>query len=232
MALTFDTLAGLGKTFLVSKVIDYKKDVLANHPNDEGLAFFYFNRKNTSMVRDTKLSCLQSLVRQLATTHKNEGRIRPELQLLYQKLEPEKRSLREEDCKEQLTQSINLYSKTTIIIDALDECSSEDEWVELIDLFNELMRTCQRPLKVFISSRPEGRIIHALRNMAGLEIGMDDNQGDIAKLINEKLPSHYRWGKFNERTRSTVINILLEKSKGMSVPVTVLNQPAEFIAAH
>lgn len=116
----------------------------------------------------------------------------------------------------QLIRSLNIFPKTTFIVDAVDECDQDDRET-LIEVFDELMRTSERPLKVFISGRPEGDIRAALRNRTIVEIGVEDNQTDIARFIEEKVQQHRRWDQFDETLKNKVTNTLLQKSHGMSV---------------
>jgi hypothetical protein len=56
-----------------------------------------------------------------------------------------------EACREQLLESVNLYLRTTLVLDALDECDpgSRDRPVETIEL---LLSSFKSSLRVFISS--------------------------------------------------------------------------------
>jgi predicted NACHT family NTPase len=56
--------------------------------------------------------------------------------------------------REQLLESVNLYPKTTIVLDALDECDPKSRR-HLVDAIELLLQQSGRPLKVFISSRPD-----------------------------------------------------------------------------
>lgn len=102
-----------------------------------------------------------------------------------------------------------------MLIDALDECREEDRSA-LLEILNDLMATSPQ-LHVFISGRPEVDIQKALAGRVIVKIGVEDNQLDIAKYVQEKMTRHPRWDKFTESTKVEVVNTLLEKSKGMSV---------------
>lgn len=207
-------LAGTGKTCLTSKVIDHKQNILGGAPNDEALAFFYFNRTDPS--RSSALSCLRSLVRQLSTPRRHQGHIQSVLRELYQDCRRDGRILNKKLCMMQLIHSLNVFPKTTFIVDAVDECNQDDRET-LIEVFDELMRASGRPLKVFISGRPEGDIRAALRSRTIVEIGVEDNQTDIARFIEERVQQHRRWDQFDETLKNKVTNTLLQKSHGMSV---------------
>lgn len=203
-------------------MIDHKQSILGGAPNDEALAFFYFNRTDPS--RNSALSCLQSLVRQISTPRSQQGHIQSSLRELYRECRRGGRILNRELCRRQLIESLNVFPRTTFIVDALDECDQEDR-ENLIGFFDELMRTSRRPLLIFISGRPEGDIRAALCNRTIVEIGVEDNQIDITRFIEEKVRSHRRWDRFDKTLKDKVINTLLEKSHGMSV-FLVLPAPA------
>ncbi len=107
---------------MVSRVIDDIGEQLKHQPNNEGFAYFYFNRNDASRQKPSAALC--SLVRQLAPPADGEA-VQQALMLLYKaKL---KRALAAEflhsdDAKQLLRQFIDLYPQTTFVLDALDEC--------------------------------------------------------------------------------------------------------------
>lgn len=58
-------------------------------------------------------------------------------------------------CKEQLFKLIDFYPKTTLILDALDECEPTTRGL-LFELIESLQSKAKKPLKIFVSSRPVG----------------------------------------------------------------------------
>lgn len=63
----------------------------------------------------------------------------------------EGRSLSYIDCKELILESMNLYSKTTIVLDALDE--SNIECYNLAEILIDMLVNSRKPVKIFILSR-------------------------------------------------------------------------------
>lgn len=206
--------AGTGKTFLTSKVIDDNKIFLTKDHN-QGLAFFYFNRNDSS--RDSALSCLRSLVRQLLTPHGHQGHIPRALRDLCNEYRRQTKTFTWNDLCQQLANLLNLYERTTVLIDALDECILERDRRNLIEMLSGLMAGTNRRLLVFVSGRPEVDIQKAIGDRAVVKIRVEDNQRDIAKFVQEKMEEHCRWDKFTEATQVEVVRTLLEKSQGMSV---------------
>lgn len=119
-----------------------------------------------------------------------------------------------EACREQLLESVNLCSRATLVLDALDECDpySRDRLVETIEF---LLSGSRSLLRVFISSRPDADIRHRFLSRPNIEIEATDNQDDIKKFINEKVVKHRRWNKISARLREDVVNTLLDQSEGM-----------------
>lgn len=212
---------GTGKTFLTSKVIDDQRALLDSGPNDEAIAFFYFNRSELS--RSSALACLRSLVRQFSTCHTGHGRIQPTLRNLYNSCRRDARTLSKELCKKQLAESLKLFPRSILVLDALDECLHESDRLELVMTLKALMEESPRPFQVFISGRPNGDIRDALRGCTSVEIKVDDNKDDIAKFVNEKVKNHRGWRDFSQETKKTVIDTLIAKGQAMSVPLKALS---------
>ncbi|KAI0392363.1 ankyrin repeat-containing domain protein [Xylariaceae sp. FL0594] len=159
-------------------------------------AFFYCTRHEEE--RRQPLSVLRSYVSQLSTTPERPDRIRKQLQHQYSDLRQSGASLGLSDCREQLRQSVDLYSRTTIVLDGLDECdqSSRRQIIETLELLLE----SSNPVKIFIASRPEGDIRNRFCNRPSIEIRATDNKEDIKKFVHAEMARH---------------NMLLSKSQGM-----------------
>ncbi|AEO64672.1 uncharacterized protein THITE_74764 [Thermothielavioides terrestris NRRL 8126] len=203
---------GAGKTFLTSAVIDHVEGILSSSPNHEGFAFFYCNRHETH--RREPLSVLRSYVRQLSTTAFNPESMRAKLRSLCQETRLKGAHLTLATCQDQLLESVNLYPQTTLVLDALDECEPETR-ARLIDTIEFLLKNSERPLKVFISSRPDVDIRDRLLSQPNIEIRATDNQDDIAKFVNEEIIKHRRWGKIAAPLRTRIVDTLLDRSQGM-----------------
>ncbi|KAH8901279.1 hypothetical protein GQ53DRAFT_850827 [Thozetella sp. PMI_491] len=203
---------GAGKTFLTSRVIDHIRARLKSSPNDEGFAFFYCNRNEEE--RRKPLNVLRSFVRQLSSPVAKSRKIRTSLCNLVREAQRSGSELSMEVCKAQLLESINLYPKTTLVLDALDECDPvlRSQLFKTIDF---LIFNAERPLKVFISSRPDFDIWSRFVSRPNIEIRATDNGEDITRFVNEQITEHQHWNRMSPELRETIITTLLERSNGM-----------------
>ncbi|KAI1733395.1 hypothetical protein F4680DRAFT_46657 [Xylaria scruposa] len=203
---------GAGKTFLTSKVIDHIQASVERSPNQEGFAFFYCNRNEEA--RRKPLSVLQSYIRQLSTTIKKPGYIRKQLQDFCRETRLKGSDFGFSDCKKQLLESVNLYSQTTLVLDALDECEPHSRR-QIFETVEYLLSESRNPLKVFISSRPDRDIRNRFRHRPNVEIQATNNEDDIQKFVNEEITKHENWGGMSPDLRDAIVKVLFARSQGM-----------------
>ncbi|KAI0547823.1 hypothetical protein F4679DRAFT_552833 [Xylaria curta] len=203
---------GAGKTFLTSKVVDHIQAQVERSPNQEGFAFFYCNRDEEE--RRKPLCVLQSYVRQLSTTIKNPRCIRKQLQDFCRETRSKGSDFGFSDCKKQLLESINLYSQTTVVLDALDECEP-DSRRQIFETVKYLLTESENPLKVFISSRPDRDIRREFLRQPSVEIQATDNEEDIQKFVNAEIIKHDNWKGMSLDLQKTIVEVLFTRSRGM-----------------
>ncbi|KAK3934684.1 hypothetical protein QBC46DRAFT_454028 [Diplogelasinospora grovesii] len=198
---------GTGKTFLASKVINHVESLLENSTNQEGFAYFYCDRNDDS--RRNPVSVLRSYVRQLSTPVRSRGHIRKQLWDLCREARLRGRDLDLDECKGQLLESVNLYSSTTLVLDALDECD-ENSRIEIVTAIDEIFARAQRPLKVFISSRPDGDIRTHLASRPNIEIHAANSEDDIGKFVREEISKYRRWGPMSPQLKEDIVKTIKE----------------------
>ncbi|KAK3369443.1 ankyrin repeat-containing domain protein [Lasiosphaeria ovina] len=142
------------------------------------------------------------------------GELRRKLRDLHRELKLKGSDLSFETCREQLLESVNLYPKTTIVLDALDECKPESRY-RLVDTIDFLMANARHPLRVFISSRPDADIRDRFLSRPHIAIQATDNQDDIEKFVNKEIAKHLRWNKMSPALRGDILKTLLNQSSGM-----------------
>jgi Cdc6-like AAA superfamily ATPase len=203
--------AGAGKTKLVSKVIDS----LTNDLPHEKLAYFYCDRNQEP--RRNPENILRSFVKQLSISS-SQDMIQDCLVQLYNQKRREgfssnKLSFAESEAL--LFQLIQPYSRTFLVLDALDECDKSLRG-QLIEAFNRLL-SASKGLSIFISSRRDADIKYQFEKKANIGIEATDNQNDIITFVTEKIESSQlkRRIKIPEGLQRDIIQTILDKSRGM-----------------
>jgi len=197
---------------LTSKVIDEVQCILRSDRNNEGLAFFYCNRNESK--RREPLSILRSFIRQLSTTFVQEGSIQKDLKEFCIQCRFNASQPTMANCKDLLLKLLGVYPQTTLILDALDECE-KDKRVDLIKVFQYLLEHASRPVKIFISSRPDGDIKEVLKDKLNLYIQETDNSYDISKFVQDEIIKHRKWNRIDPKLRKEIVETLQEGSQGM-----------------
>lgn len=205
------TSVGTGKTYLTSRVIDHIKQTLETSPHDEGFAFFYCNRSGPSM--QDPLIVLRSFVLQLSYKANKYDYIQSNVIQRFEKAKQEGRGLSFTDCKELILESMNLYSKTTIILDALDE--SDISYYNLAEIFIDMMDKARKPVKIFISSRPDREFLEAFKDQDTIKIDSSNQQGDIEKYLDEALYSTKFFGKRRLEIQDLIKETFSTRNGGM-----------------
>lgn len=150
----------------------------------EGFAYFFCNRDEDDRRR--ALPVLHSLVRQLATPKHRTDRIRKGLQLAHETALDNGSNLGLEECCDQILESLNIFSTTFIVLDALDELDFDEVHILMKKLEKVISETTQR-VKLFVASRPEARIESRYKSRPTIKIRAEDNIKDIEKHVDSKL---------------------------------------------
>jgi hypothetical protein len=107
------------------------------------------------------------------------------------------------------------YSRTFIVLDALDECDQQLRG-QLIEVFNRFASNTKE-LKIFISSRRDADIKHQLEKKANVGIEATDNKHDISTFVAETINKNQgvRRIKIPEGLQNDIVHTILRKSEGM-----------------
>ncbi|KAK4148047.1 uncharacterized protein C8A04DRAFT_33579 [Dichotomopilus funicola] len=203
---------GAGKTFLTSKVIDHVLSSIERSPGGDGFAFFYCNRNEEN--RRKPLSVLRSFVRQLATAPGYPKEIQRKLREMWRDRATHGSELGIANCRVQLLESVNLFPRTTLILDALDECEPSSR-SELISTIEFLLSKSNNALRVFISSRPDRDIRRQFADKPNIEIQARHNEGDITKFVQGEVMKHGNWKGMSQTLQNEIVHTLLQRSEGM-----------------
>ncbi|KAF5253546.1 hypothetical protein FANTH_1617 [Fusarium anthophilum] len=201
---------GAGKTFLISRVVDY---CMSKAKSSEALAFFYCKRDEEN--RRNPRDILRSILRQLATPIKETGgrMIHVALKDLPHRLALNGTTLDVSTCERLIRELIEGYSRTTIILDALDECDRNTR-EELMGVLGNLTNGSSK-LRVFVSSRPDEDILRHFKGTPTMEIQATDNEEDISSFVKDKLFRDTRWIVISPDFQEEVKSIFQEKSQEM-----------------
>lgn len=205
---TNSCLAGAGKTKLVANIIDQ----LSKRPYDEAVAYFYCNRNEPS--RRDPANVLRSFVKQLSIS-RNEQAIQEILVEIYkekQRIGFASAQLTLEEAESLLPNLMQAYSRTTLVLDALDECY-EGSRSELIRIFGRLIKVSPQ-LKILVSSRRDRDIKFQLEKESNVGIEAADNHGDITKFVLAEIAQE-RPKPISDELREQIVKTLLDKSHGM-----------------
>ncbi|KAF2993176.1 hypothetical protein E8E13_000879 [Curvularia kusanoi] len=211
---------GTGKTYLSSKVIDRflghdKHGATTKH--DEGFAFFYCSSSDQS--RRTVHEIFRSYVRQLSEVSSCPERAHKASYALFQNKDQIQRAIDLSTCEAVLQEIINDYPRTTLVLDALDECD-KDTRREFMKTLERLVSNSKRVLKIFIASRPEADIEKYLNSFQGrrelISVSTSDNSGDIEKFVIEEMRKNSEnWSEIASKTQDLVKETLIRRSNGM-----------------
>ncbi|CAH0041350.1 unnamed protein product [Clonostachys rhizophaga] len=202
---------GSGKTFLISRVIDRIKERLGGRESNCGLAYFYCDRNDINRRQPTII--LSSLVRQLASPIGRVDEVHQCIQELDKKLRSECLQMDLQLCQDTIVELAASYQRSSIVLDALDECDEESR-SQLMGCISEILLRC-RNLKVFVSSRMEYDIRQYFKSQPTITIRATDNQNDIESFIRERLGSDAQWNSLDRELREEAQSTLFAKSDGM-----------------
>ena len=214
---------GYGKTKLVSCVVKDLLDQLQSNDNNEAIAYFYCNRNHAE--RQDPQMILNSFVRQLSLSRGNDS-IQQPIILDYKK--KAKRGfpsgdLKIEESQVLLGQLACNYPQITLVVDALDECNPETRG-QLMAILDQLIESSLRPIKIFISSRPDRDVKDRFECGPNIGIIPVDNEGDIAKFIDDRIrksPPAWR-SQLGASLLNEIKAALIDKSQGMYVSTILI----------
>ncbi|RDW68740.1 uncharacterized protein DSM5745_08500 [Aspergillus mulundensis] len=190
-------IPGAGKTIIASTVIDYLQRSFSDD-TDIGLAYVYLNYKRHEAQQLDQL--LASLLRQLSET---QSALPESVRELYNK-RPMKRPSADA-LQKTILNIATTYSRSFIVIDALDECQAadrcRDQFISAI-----LALQSQGHVSILTTSRPIPDIAEQFRDSAVLEIRARSE--DIQMYIDRRIAKS---GKPILRTHSKVIKDEISK---------------------
>jgi ankyrin repeat domain-containing protein 50 len=170
---------GTGKTTLTSTIIDHMTQLYGDMAQG---AFAYYYCSGTANTSLSSSHILRSLLRQLGST--DEG---SEILGSWKK-EHSEHELTNKEAQLLLSDIIKLkgIAQTTIIIDALDEIDKAN-FLQLVEVLENVINEGSGLVKVFVSSRPEDHIESALRSWARIQINKELTAPDMEAYIDGRV---------------------------------------------
>ncbi|OQD62738.1 hypothetical protein PENPOL_c011G02956 [Penicillium polonicum] len=175
---------GAGKSCLASVVIDDGMNV-STQIEDFAHAYFYCSRSTAEPQRGNAQSILGCIARQLSSPSSNQPLASPTLSL-YRKIHLADGSMRAPslwECRDLILELTEAHSRTTIVIDALDECAREER-AELVEALEYIIDNSTSLVKAFVTSREEGDLRLSIQEHTGLQVTWVENGSDIEKFVN------------------------------------------------
>ncbi|KAF3931442.1 Ankyrin-3 [Dactylella cylindrospora] len=204
-------IPGAGKTIMISSIID---KVQQQMENTDALTFHYCNyRSRDSQVLEYILC---SLIMQASKQSKSAFQLLREFYLEYNPEKSTRSFLRDcpVDLAELLQQISKEYTNLIIVMDGLDECTVEREY--LLEQLDRLCDAGSGRIKILVSSRPEQDIDDMLTRFERFEVSA--SKSDLELYCASEMEKRTRSRKLRLRDPSLkqlILDRLVQGSHGM-----------------
>jgi hypothetical protein len=174
-------------------------------------AYFFFDGKDGQKGSQTVEGLIRSLIRQFSTAY---GGVPAVLTKLYHSCHDGDDQPSIESLQATLLLILEAFNDVYIVIDALDECAERKDILKWID---RTMSWKKSKLHLLATSRPEEVIAKDLRSLDPdhVHIKQDLVSRDIERYINCILYDEDSFGKWDDGTKTTIKNTVLESASGM-----------------
>ncbi|KAI5796206.1 hypothetical protein FPQ18DRAFT_423767 [Pyronema domesticum] len=209
-------IPGVGKTYIASKVID------SLHSNTTGmkLAYFYCNRAEEN-CREPDI-ILSTIIQQLAQSPFDENKLLKPIVDIYgdrKKQAQISSRLSLSESQQLLVQLTDIYPRTMICIDALDEVA-EDKRIHLLKTLRCVIAQSKNLVKIFATTRMDPDIVAHFEMFPRIELQPDDNVSDINQFVKTRVKStiddrQLLSGNVSDELQTEICEVLCKRSKGM-----------------
>jgi hypothetical protein len=139
--------------------------------------------------------------------------MRAELRTTCETAEKKGGRLDRETCVNQLIESVNLYPRTTIVLDGLDECDENHREI-ILNAVERLFAESKNPLKVLIASRPTQDLQRQFDHGRDFQVETSDNIVDIRTYVHQAIQESKKWKDVSIDTKERVAKGLIEDRPG------------------
>lgn len=200
-------MPGAGKTILTSIIVHYLHSQFHNH-STVGIAYLYcnFRRQHEQKLNDLLLSLLKQLVQEQPYLSRN-------VEDLYDRHKPKRTRPASEEIIAVLSIVTASYSRTYIVIDALDECQIADECRTrfLTEIFRLLSNS---RVHLLVTSRFTKEVVeHWFENTPRLEIRAKDE--DVQNYLYARLQNSRALISRDVSLQAEIRNVIAKAVDGM-----------------
>ncbi|KAI5783318.1 hypothetical protein FPQ18DRAFT_111991 [Pyronema domesticum] len=184
------------------------------------LAYFYCNRAEEN--RREPDSILSTIIQQLAQSPFDENKLLKPIVDIYR--DRKKRGqlssrLSLSESQQLLVQLTDIYPRTMICIDALDEVA-EDKRIYLLKALNYVIAQSNNLVKIFATTRMNPEIVAQFKMFPRIELQPDDNVSDINQFVKTRVKStiadsQLLSGDVSDELQVEICEVLCKRSKGM-----------------
>jgi Cdc6-like AAA superfamily ATPase len=199
-------IPGAGKTILTSIVVDHLTTKYSRDPKI-GIAYVYcnFQRKDEQKLNHLLASLLKQLVQSQPSLPKS-------VKELYDRHYDQKTLPSLDDIIGTLRSVVSMYSWVFIIVDALDECQTDDGCrARLLSELFALQKTHETNL--FVTSRPLPDIVSQFQNCESLEIRAIRN--DVERYLEGHMDQLLSFVQGNRQLQTDIKTAISEAVDGM-----------------
>lgn len=185
-----------------------------SHETYEPLVFFYCNRNESQ--RQDPTAILQALVKQMSLVLPAAGLPKPVVAEYDKRVKGGLAAgpLQFQECHGLLVALLDIFPKTTIVIDALDETDPIRRG-QLLEVLTTIIHSSASVIKIFVSSRDDIDIKLKLEKVPNLYIEAQDNSEDIECFIKREMTKKPRLYHLRDEMKDQIVSTLIKKANGM-----------------
>lgn len=186
--------------------------------SDEGFGYFYCDRHEAD--RQDPDAIFRAILKQLS--HVKTGCIHPHVLEHYRASKREgfpSGELAIGESTDLIIKLLHVYSKSTIVIDALDECDINRR-EDLLESLQKILTLAPNLVKIFVSSRDDKDITRQYSALPNLYIQAKDNVHDINAYVDYKIDESIRKrkllnGKLSPELKELIVRTIQNGANGM-----------------
>lgn len=176
------------------------------HEND-GLAYFYYAFDDTRL--QSPMHMVKSMVYQLATRTKKFPQV---VANMFDRAQDQHGLLDIDNYIEIFQAYTDIFPKTYLVIDALDECSSSDG---LKEVFHKMIYEKSLKLNILSFSRDKRQTAQLLRQLNFSTLHLNAVDSDIENFVSHQIQTNPRFHMLPASLRAEVTTKIVAESNGL-----------------